>query len=187
MKAIAKLLALLLVAAMMVTCAACAKTPASSAAPSETPSAAPSSAQPSLFNVGKLPIVNEPVTLNILTQDQPDRPFDTASKAGLWAWLTEKTGITLKIESYSAEEVKTKIPLIMTTPDQMPDLFFCCNMTEAEIMNYGQGGQLMMLDDLIEQYGTNVKKCFDTLDYARGAAVSADGHFTRCRRTTPIL
>ena len=82
MKAISKLLALLLVAAMMVTCAACAKTPASSAAPS--------SAQPSLFNVGKLPIVNEPVTLNILTQDDPGRPFDTADKAGLWAWLTEK-------------------------------------------------------------------------------------------------
>lgn len=92
MKAISKLLALVLVAAMMVTCAACAKTPASSAAPSETPSAAPSSAQPSLFNVGKLPIVNEPVTLNILTQDDVGRPFDTADKAGLWAWLTEKNG-----------------------------------------------------------------------------------------------
>ncbi len=177
MKAISKLLALLLVVAMMMTCAACAKTPASSATPSETPSAAPSSEQPSLFNVDKLPIVNEPVTLNILTQDDPGRPFDTADKAGLWAWLTEKTGITLKIESYSAEEVKTKIPLIMATPDQMPDLFFRCDMTEAEVMNYGQGGQLMTLDDLIEQYGTNIKKCFDTLDYARGAAMSADGHF----------
>lgn len=168
MKAISKLLALVLVVAMMMTCAACAKTPASSATPSETPS---------LFNVDKLPIVNEPVTLRILTCDPTARPFDTADKAGLWAWLTEKTGITLKIESYSDEEVKTKIPLIMATPDQMPDLFFAVTLTESDVMNYGQGGQLLMLDDLIEQYGTNIKKCFDTLDYARGAAMSADGHF----------
>ena len=177
MKAISKLLALVLAVAMLLTCTACAKTPASSAAPSGASSTTPSSEQPSLFNVDKLPIVNEPVTLNILTQDDPGRPFDTADKAGLWAWLTEKTGITLKIESYSAEEVKTKIPLIMATPDQMPDLFFRCDLTEAEIMGYGQGGQLLTLDDLIDQYGTNIKKCFETLDYARGAAMSADGHF----------
>ena len=80
MKAISKLLALVLVVAMMVTCAACAKTPASSTTPSETPS---------LFNVDKLPIVNEPVTLRILTCDPVNRPFDTADKAGVWAWLTE--------------------------------------------------------------------------------------------------
>lgn len=179
MKAIHKILALVLAVMLLLACTACAKTPASSVGTESKPESTASTAsseEPSLFNVGTLPIVNEPVTLKILTMDPTARPFDTADKAGLWAWLTEKTGITLEIESYSTEEVQTKIPLIMATPDQMPDLFFRCNLTEADVMNYGQGGQLLCLDDLIEQYGTNVKKCFDTLDYAYGAAVSADGH-----------
>ena len=58
-----------------------------------------------LYNVGTLPIVNEPVTIKILTQDVTGRPFTKAADAGIWAWLEEKTGITIEVESYPAEEL----------------------------------------------------------------------------------
>ena len=74
-----------------------------------------------LYNVGTLPIVNEPVTIKILTQDVTGRPFTKAADAGIWAWLEEQTGITIEVESYPAEELKTKLPLIMASPDEMPD------------------------------------------------------------------
>lgn len=129
-----------------------------------------------LYNVGSLPIVNEPVTIKILTQDPVNRPFSDARDAGIWEWLEEKTGINIEVESYPAEELKQKLPLIMASPDEAPDIFLNCGFKEADIMNYGQNGQILVLDDYIEQYGTNIKACFDELDYAYGASVSADGH-----------
>ena len=129
-----------------------------------------------LYNVGTLPIVNEPVTIKILTQDVTGRPFTKASDAGIWEWLEEQTGINIEVESYSAEELKAKMPLIMATPNDMPDIFFRCDLTEADVMNYGQNGQLLTLDSYIEEYGVNIQECFETLDYGYGASVSADGH-----------
>ena len=129
-----------------------------------------------LFNVGELPIVNEAVTLKVLTQDDPNSAWEKAADAELWAWLEEKTGIHFEVESYPAEELKSKLPLIMATPDEMPDLFIRCNLSSADVQTYGANGQLLMLDEYIEAYGANINECFDTLDYAYGAAVSPDGH-----------
>ena len=103
-----------------------------------------------LYNVGTLPIVNESVTIKILTQDVTGRPFTKAADAGIWEWLEEQTGINIEVESYPAEELKTKLPLIMASPDEMPDIFFRCDFKEADVMNYGQNGQLLTLDSYIE-------------------------------------
>lgn len=167
-----------LLAAVLIVGAGCGKAggpdaPASTATPLSSSTASPEAK--SLYNVGSLPIVNEPVTLKVLTQNDTGRPFSSAGDAGLWKWLEEKTGITLAIESYSAEEVKTKIPLIMASND-LPDLFFRCDITDADMMNYGKNGQVLIMNNYIENLGTNIKACFEALDYAYGASVSPDGN-----------
>ena len=129
----------------------------------------------SLFNVGELPIVNEPVTLKVLTQDPTGMQYSSADKAGYWTWLEEQTGIHFEVESYSAEELKNKLPLIMASPDQMPDLFIRCDFKEADVVNYGDGGQLLLLNDLIDEYGTNIKTMYEENPTALGASVVADG------------
>ncbi len=170
-----KILSLLLAVTMMAGCfAGCGQEQVDS--PSSESTTKSVQEEPSLFNVGELPIVNEPITLKVLTQDSNNPNYDTIDKAGLWTWLEEQTGIHFEVESYPAEELKNKLPLIMATPNEMPDLFFRCDMTEADVLTYGQNGQLLVLDDYIEQYGTNIKECFDTLDYAYGASASADGN-----------
>lgn len=175
------LVALLLAVVMIVGClAGCQQDkPDETTEPKDTnpnQTTTPATSEPSLFNVGSLPIVNEPITLKVLTQDPTNMAYDTADQAGIWAWLEEQTGIHFEVESYSAEELKQKLPLIMATPDDMPDLFIRCDLTSSDVMSYGQNGQLLMLDDLIETYGTNIKECLETLDYAYGATVSPDGH-----------
>lgn len=168
-KSIAQILAVLMAGSIV---SGCAKSNDSSAPSS---SDAVSSEVNSLYNTGSLPIVNEPVTLKILTQDPTGRPFSSAVDAGIWKWLEEKTGITLEIESYSAEEVKTKIPLIMASND-LPDLFIRCDISDADMMNYGVNGQMLCLNDYLETICPNIQECFDTLDYAYGASVSPDGN-----------
>jgi putative aldouronate transport system substrate-binding protein len=131
----------------------------------------------SLFNeAGTLPIVNEPVTLKVLTQDNPSHAVTETEDKLLWEWLEEKTGIHFEVESYVKEELKNKLPLIMATPNEMPDIFWRCDFTSSDVLMYGQEGQLLQLDDLIAEYGPNIQECFETLDYAYGAAASADGN-----------
>lgn len=130
----------------------------------------------SLFNVGTLPIVNEPITLKVLTVDLANKAYATADECGYWEWLSEKTGITFEVESYAKEELASKLPLIMATPDQMPDLFFNVGFSAADILNYGQNGQILMMDEYIEEYGSNIQKAFDEVTGVYGGAVAADGH-----------
>lgn len=129
-----------------------------------------------LYNVGTLPIVNEKITLKVLTQDAAGYAWDTADKSGYWAWLEEKTGIHFEVESYQKEELSSKLALIMATPDEMPDIFFNTGLSEADIMSYGSNGQILVLDEYIEEYGANIKTAFDTVDGLKGGATSMDGH-----------
>ncbi len=183
-----KILAMLLAAVMTAGClAGCGQqavnnkesesVPASnvgteSDASSETPE------ETSLFNEpGTLPIVNEPITLKVITQDQTNtHTGNEADKSKLWAWLEEKTGVHFEVESYPIDELKQKLPLLMATPDDMPDMFWRCDLTASDILSYGQNGQLLKLDELLEEYAPNVQECFDTVDGAYGAAVAADGN-----------
>ena len=182
-----KLISVFLAALMTATClTGCGQSKESTTDSKEDASTATSSTvstsetvveEKSLWNVGELPIVNEPVTLKVLTKDWAGKPYDTSDKAGIWAWLEEKTGVHFEVETYSAQELKSKLPLIMATPDEMPDLFIGCDFTAADVQAYGSAGQLLMLDDYIEKYGTYIKEVFNTIDYAEGVALSPDGHF----------
>ncbi|MBR2037493.1 MAG: extracellular solute-binding protein [Lachnospiraceae bacterium] len=178
-----KMFALLLAVSMSVGClAGCGNNEKVSSAETkqtessvEQTTASAETEEKSLFNVGELPIVNEPVTLKVLTQDSVKTQYSSAADAGYWKWLEEQTGIHFEVESYSADELKNKLPLIMASPDQMPDLFIRCDFTEADVMNYGNGGQLLKLNDLIDEYGTNIKKMYEENPTALGASVIADG------------
>ncbi len=175
-----KLVALILAVLMVVGCiAGCNNNnpgtttePSKSTTPKDTTVA---TTEPSLFNVGSLPIVNEEITLKVLTQDPVGQAYDTADKAGYWTWLEEQTGIHFEVESYSAEELKTKLPLIMASPEQMPDLFIQCGFSEADYLNYGGNGQILKLNDLLDEYGTNIKELWEEKPESYGAFVVADG------------
>ena len=106
-----KMLAMVLATAMLLGCLAGCRTNDPAKETTKAPNDAASTqsgttgeteketeTEPSLFNVGTLPIVNEPVTLKILTIDGAD---GKASDAGVWAWLEEQTGIHFEVESYS--------------------------------------------------------------------------------------
>lgn len=185
-----KLMALLMAMVMLLGCLAACSTPdngtttkapnkestgAANEGATDAPTEEPTTEEQSLFNgPGELPIVNEPVTLKVLTQHKTSNGAN-ASTAGVWEWLEKQTGIHFEVESYTLEELASKIPLIMSTPDQMPDLFLYANINDADIVQYGQNGQLLQLDDLIEQYGVNIKQMFEEVDEAYGGAVSSDG------------
>lgn len=126
------------------------------------------------FNETGFPIVNEEITLKILCCANAASTVDFEDMPG-WKYLSELMGINFEIESYAEKDLYNKMPLIMSDPESMPDIFLQCGMGGTDLLNYGQQGLLLDLTDLIEQYGTNIKKSWETEALNRSYATSTDG------------
>ena len=128
----------------------------------------------SYVNATGFPIVNEEITLKVLCYDNGLRTVDYADMEG-WKYLSELTGIKFEFEYYNSEDIYTVMPLIMSNPDDMPDLFIQCGMSGDDLLSYGQQGMLMDMTDLVEKYGDNIKKNWETVPLNKSYATASDG------------
>lgn len=177
-----KTLALLLAAATMLTaCGQPAGTqPGESNKDSESSqiqeSESKSTETAGVFNAEGFPIVNEDITIRILTQTNVQTTaFTDMNEAPAWKYIEELTGINIEIEEYSAEDLGTKLPLIMADPDNMPDIIWQGTLGEDDTMSYGEQGLLLDMSDYLEEYGPNILETFASDSIYEGWARSADG------------
>ena len=177
---IKKLIAMLMALVMVGLLVACNQTAEPTDAPAEGNQAtdAPKPAEPDApteapkyFNESGYPIVNEEITLRIVTKANA-RMTAAESMEELEGWKY----LSKLIEAYTDEDIATKMPLIMSDPDNMPDLFWQAGLTEEDVLSYSQQGLLLQMDDLIDQYGPNVQACLAANDVNDGYARSVDGN-----------
>lgn len=178
-KSLKSILAALLAVLMVMGMASCAKTPASSTAPTPSGSDASSAASDAPKNAyaesGALPLTKDDVTLKILTLYAENYATGKAGTQKIWKWMTEQTGIKTDIEEYDAENMKTKLPLILST-DDLPDVFLRVNFTSGDLLNYASTNKIIALDQYIQDYGYYTKQLIEKYDYVNGALKAADGH-----------
>lgn len=66
-------------------------------------------------------------------------------------WIEEKTNIHLNfVYDVDGDDAKTKLNLIMTDPDSLPDIFLATNWTKSEVQSYGQQGLIIPLNDYLK-------------------------------------
>ena len=186
-----KIKSIALMLAAMMACTACGQTvtqsseaskSSESGQESKTSSAASESSsqeqdEPAYFNETGYPIVNEEITIRVLTQDNAQATaFSKTGDAPVWDYLEEKFGVKFEFESYSKDDLSTKKALIFADPENMPDIFWQATLTEDEVASYGEQGLLLPLEDLIDKYGENIQNCWDYNDAYKGYATSVDGH-----------
>lgn len=129
-----------------------------------------------IFNAEGFPIVNEEVTIRILTQSSVQATaFTDMNDAPAWKYIEELTGINIEIEEYTAEDLATKLPLIMADPDNMPDILWQSTIGEDTTMAYGEQGLLLDMTEYLADYGPNILKTFESNSAYEGYARSADG------------
>ena len=90
-------------------------------------------------------------------------------------WIEEKTNIHLNfVYDVDGDDAKTKLNLIMTDPDTIPDLFLATNWTKSELQSYGQQGLLIPLDDYLKDC-PNWNKLNEDSPLRKGDLVMSDG------------
>lgn len=118
------------------------------------------------FHDTGMPIVSEPVTLKLLVETSPLYPITS----DLWYFkeMEKLTGIHLEIESVDTEQWKERKSLIFASQD-LPDIIIAQpqNFTPSDIITYASAGQLIPLNDILNQYAPNYMKLLEAFPESR--------------------
>jgi putative aldouronate transport system substrate-binding protein len=89
--------------------------------------------------------------------------------------LEETTNVKFKFEATPDANADDKRKLIMASGDY-PAVFLSGNFSQTEQIDFGQQGVLLPLNDLIEQYGNEIKRAFDEDPDLKTAITAPDGN-----------
>lgn len=85
-------------------------------------------------------------------------------------WLSEQTGLNIEMTWLPAEDAELMAMLALASGDGLPDAYVGFGSRSYDIFNnhnlqkYGASGAIIPLNDLIGQYGVNLKAVWDELD-----------------------
>lgn len=120
------------------------------------------------------PIVNEPLTLTVFGIKDANQ----TNWEDMWVFKNyeEMTGIHMDFQEVP-DQGREENKALLFASNELPDILYRPIFTADEITRYGvDSGQLMPLNDLIDQYAPNLKKLFDENPNYRRAITSADGN-----------
>ncbi|MFK7695237.1 ABC transporter substrate-binding protein [Paenibacillus sp. HJGM_3] len=145
----------------------------SQSSPSEAKKEAGDATQPKNFNAQNYPIVNDKITLKMMGSKAPIH--------GPWN----------EMELFKEMEAMTNIAFDFNTPPstnyaeakglafashQLPDVFFNAGLTPDDEVTFGQQGQLIPLEGLIDKYAPNFKKLLEANPSIKKSIITVDGH-----------
>ncbi len=128
----------------------------------------------SLVNpIGVFPIVNEPITIDVMVLDIND--VSNWEENYYTKWLEEKTNIHVNFIPIPEENPIEQINLRIAA-DNIPDVIIGFPFESQTIQNYGTKGVFRPINDLIEKYGDEINHVFEEIPYAKGMVTSLDGN-----------
>jgi len=125
------------------------------------------------FNESGLPIVEEEVTLNFVSPKQPLAP--DYSEMVIFDRLQEATNVSIKWNNIPGDGYQEKKNLLLASGD-LPDAFYASGFTDQDLMQHGQSGTIIPLEDLIDKYAPNLKKLFEERPELKQIVTAPDGH-----------
>jgi putative aldouronate transport system substrate-binding protein len=166
-----KILALLLVAMMAATLFAACGGGASNAGGDD---AALVDKGVAVTPAGELPIVNEPVELNILViKHDYVEDYDT-NKFTLY--IEESTGVDLTFQTIPSLDANQKVNLLLASNTDLPDVFMTGTaLTGDMVVDMADQGIFIPLDDLVEKYGYWYKEVLEKDPLVGQIVITPDG------------
>ena len=124
---------------------------------------------------GEFPITDEKLELTVFYV--PATNVEDIETNYATQWLENKTGIHVNWITSTVEDAASKISLMLTSGQNLPDIFLVKNITADMINAYGMQGMLLNLDDYINEYGFYCKDIWEKIgNNAQNVCKAADGH-----------
>ncbi|WP_145325331.1 ABC transporter substrate-binding protein [Paenibacillus xylanexedens] len=129
--------------------------------------------QAASFNKTGLPIVNEPVSLRMVSPKAALAP--EYSQMEIFKQLEEQTNVKIEWENIPDTDFTEKKNLLLASGD-LPDAFYGAGFSDYELVNYGTDGTILPLEDLIDQYAPNLKALLERRPDIKSSITAPDGH-----------
>lgn len=121
---------------------------------------------------GEFPIVEEPITLNVLMLGHAiveDFATNTFTQ-----WYSERTGININFNIAPPNEGQEVLNIRIASGD-LPDIFVGFDVDPSTLALYGPQGLFLPLSDLIENHGHFIHEVFEGSSQVRPLITSPDG------------
>ena len=92
-------------------------------------------------------LFSKPTELDVTICSHVSWPYNENWK--MWQYLKEATGAQLNIQAVPSSDIATKLPLLMASPDTVPDLLHLFSKQQYE--PYAESGAFLSLDERAEQ------------------------------------
>lgn len=125
------------------------------------------------FNKTGLPIVDKQVTLNIVSPKAALAP--DYSEMVIFDRLQKATNVKIKWNNIPGDGYQEKKNLMLASGD-LPDAFYASGFSDHDLIQYGQNGTIIPLEDLIDKYAPNLKKLFEQRPDLKKVVTAPDGH-----------
>jgi len=119
------------------------------------------------------PIVSEAITLNMFGSRAP--VHGDWEQMLFFTEMEARTGISFNFTTPSQDTVRERRNMAFATND-LPDLFFGVEFEPSEIMLYASQGQIIPLNDLIQNYAPNLRAIFAQYPELRKDLTAPDGN-----------
>ena len=98
------------------------------------------------------------------------------NEMGFTKQIEEELNVEIEWQLIQAEDIESKVALACASGN-LPDVMCILDdrMPGSVFMKYTADGTLLQLDDLIDQYGENIKKMFETYPQTKTDSTAADG------------
>ncbi|RCW45417.1 ABC transporter substrate-binding protein [Paenibacillus prosopidis] len=125
------------------------------------------------FNKEGLPIVNDKITLSIVSPKAQLAP--EYNEMEIFKRLETDTNVHIEWTNIPDTDYAEKKNLLLASGD-LPDAFYSSQFTDYELITYGKDGTIIPLEDLIDQYAPNLKKLLEERPDLKAAITAPDGH-----------
>ncbi|WP_240468710.1 ABC transporter substrate-binding protein [Gracilibacillus sp. YIM 98692] len=125
------------------------------------------------FNKEGLPIVDEKVSLHFVSPKAPLAP--DYNEMEIIQRLEDKTNVHIEWDNISGDGYEERKNLMFAS-DELPDAFYHAEFSDYDIVRYGRSGQIIPLEDLIEEHAPNLQKIFEKRPELKSMVTAPDGH-----------
>jgi len=125
------------------------------------------------FNQTGLPIVNQPVTLKMVSPKPALSP--NFGEMEIFKRLEQSTNVKIEWENIPDTDYAEKKNLLIASAT-LPDAFYAAGFSDYELLTYGQDGTIIPLETLIDQYAPNLKALLERRPDIKAAITAPDGH-----------
>lgn len=118
------------------------------------------------------PIVDEKIELEIFGPNVGVAKWEDMK---FFQVMEEKTNVKFKFNTPPNDSLETQKNLLFAS-NELPDIFYGASLTNSDVTKYGNSGQLIPLEDLIEEYAPNIQKMFEEYPEVKKTITALDGH-----------